>query len=1090
MVSEFQNLTAHQESLISELQKLPKEWALTPVDGDKRPYRVGWQTESPLSTDKITAEIKSGKAKGFGLRTGITSGGLLAVDNDGNSAQEKMLELSGGEPLPDTVAYTSNRSGRYQQLFSVPQEYWGLIKTTKFKTGVIGDDGKPEQLELRWNGLQSVLPPSVHPMTGFYRWRKSPQEIDIAPAPMWLINLMMKEKEKPLPQPQQITTHYTTKARTGEKWSSEEYALSYLSALHPSRADDYDFWIAVGMALHSISDAFLYEWDKWSCQSSNYKPGDCEKKWKSFKRTGVSIGSLAHMAKEDGWRSPFEKQSGNGGSGNGGNGEQANGKKGNVINHPNFNPASGEELEAKLEEVIKKEVTGSKLSIQLNQLAAESGWHVSELRKLYFERKGETEEAEEQVDAQTLLPSLLEVHKLNLREYLVGDEGLLAEAMIKTAKAMPTSPEFLFTTLLSTAATTIGTSSRIIIKVEGKYKQPCIFTTAIVGRSGKIKTPAQSVIIDPLINLEIKANKQYQADLEQYEIELAKWKKKGADPAFKPKPPIQKRYITKDATIETLERIHGENPRGLLVYRDELAEEFKSNNAYRGGKGGDAEKKLDQWNGSAIIVDRKERQIMIERSAVSRTGSIQWDVLQSLMGDGRDDNGTFARCLFCAADAPPRLINLLNDEVDTGIDELLIHLYQRLEKMPERDYLLSIEAKRLFQKWQHSLVRAELNESNPGLQLVYPKIEAYTARFALWLHIVNAALAGETPQAVVSGQIMEAAIKLAKYYLEQAKLVITTNSPQSGLTGLVLKIQKYVEGKANGVKLYKLKSGIKALRNTALDTVMAHCKWLAEKGYGFLKGNAYFAKEVMTTNENESTPDCTVVSEKVDDHLMTDSCPEVINPNTSNRETSSDFNDFNDQNDYPSTTQSVTNLNQSAVFELCNGNSQNPIERVMTVIKDIKAGETLTEPGDDQKKQVVMNGHESHEADFVDDEADKTEQVLMEWQDEENLIEMRGYFSSCTNLIEYCQLLSVLTNKEAVEQVKASLNPEIQAQIKEWEAQLDNLKSSFQMGDRAYVKTQPHTDAMAPYVIEAIEGSNAKLDCFSNWISLSELRKE
>jgi KaiC/GvpD/RAD55 family RecA-like ATPase len=61
------------------------------------------------------------------------------------------------------------------------------------------------------------------------------------------------------------------------------------------------------MALHSVDDSLLTEWDNWSRQSPKYKPRDCEKKWKSFKRSGVAIGTLAHMAKQDGWRSPFER---------------------------------------------------------------------------------------------------------------------------------------------------------------------------------------------------------------------------------------------------------------------------------------------------------------------------------------------------------------------------------------------------------------------------------------------------------------------------------------------------------------------------------------------------------------------------------------------------------------------------------------------------------------------------------------------------------------------------------------------------------------------------------------------------------------
>jgi hypothetical protein len=624
-----------------------------------------------------------------------------------------------------------------------------------------------------------------------------------------------------------------------------------------------------------------------------------------------------------------------------------------VVIHPKFAPLTGDDLEQRIDNLIAKKVTGSKLTTHLNRLAAESQWHVAELKKLYSERQGEVEQSEEQVEAQSLLPSLLQVHRLNLREFLWGDDGLLAKAMLETAQAMPTSPEFLLTTLLPTAATLIGTSSRVVVKAKGKYKQPCIFWTAVVARSGQLKTPAQKVVLDPLIQLEIKANEQYQADLEQYEIRLANWKKdKKADPADKPKPPIRKRYISKDATVEALERIHGQNPRGLLVHRDEIAEDFKADNAYRNGKGGDREKKLDQFNGSPLIIDRKEREITLERSAISRTGSIQWDVLQSLMGDGRDDNGTFARWLFCAAEAPPRFINLLEDDIDTGIEELLMHLYKRLEKMPEdRDYLLSFEAKQLFQEWQHELVRAELEESHPGLQLVYPKIEAYTARFALLLHVVNSALAEVTPPAVIGDYTMSAAIKLAKYYLEQSKLVMATNSPQSGLTGVLLKIQKYAQGKPNGIKVYKLKSAIKALRNKPQEELLSHCRWLSENSYGVLKDNTYFVDQLLTTGSTQSTPDLTVISAISNDDLLTNCCPEVNTVNPSKIGSSIDFVDFVDQNDPPPSESFVTQLNNYEVDQSC----------IEVVNKVNKSGETHTKSGVDLDQQGVNKGQQGQQ---------------------------------------------------------------------------------------------------------------------------------
>jgi len=88
-----------------------------------------------------------------------------------------------------------------------------------------------------------------------------------------------------------------------------------LSSLQSHRADDYDTWIKVGMALHSAG-ANCADWDNWSKQSSKYESGVCERKWKSFTNfsgTPVTIATLAQFAKEDGYvsknifKKPVEK---------------------------------------------------------------------------------------------------------------------------------------------------------------------------------------------------------------------------------------------------------------------------------------------------------------------------------------------------------------------------------------------------------------------------------------------------------------------------------------------------------------------------------------------------------------------------------------------------------------------------------------------------------------------------------------------------------------------------------------------------------------------------------------------------------------
>ena len=53
----------------------------------------------------------------------------------------------------------------------------------------------------------------------------------------------------------------------------------------------YDEWLKVGMALKH-EGASCSVWDNWSRGGTKYKPGECERKWRSFKRSDVTGGTL------------------------------------------------------------------------------------------------------------------------------------------------------------------------------------------------------------------------------------------------------------------------------------------------------------------------------------------------------------------------------------------------------------------------------------------------------------------------------------------------------------------------------------------------------------------------------------------------------------------------------------------------------------------------------------------------------------------------------------------------------------------------------------------------------------------------------
>lgn len=289
--------------IIDTLKILPTHWRIVPVNSNKQPLGYYWQRHpfspeqmidclahrgyvSVLGSDNTPYHVTPA---GIGLLCGQTSKEfLLAIDVDGISAMAFVEELSRGNGLPPTVAFTSGRPGRAQYLFSLTN---GGFKYRKIAIA------PGEALELRGEGHQSVLPPSPHPITGFYRWLNSPEETDVARAPNWVIDLLehplsppQKSKRIPTPRPLPRTSPASICATTIEK------ARLLLEVIHPRYADNYESWIFIGMALKYISDSLLPDWDTWSQLSSKYRLGECEYKWASFRGFGITDRTLYHFA--------------------------------------------------------------------------------------------------------------------------------------------------------------------------------------------------------------------------------------------------------------------------------------------------------------------------------------------------------------------------------------------------------------------------------------------------------------------------------------------------------------------------------------------------------------------------------------------------------------------------------------------------------------------------------------------------------------------------------------------------------------------------------------------------------------------------
>jgi len=104
-----------------------------------------------------------------------------------------------------------------------------------------------------------------------------------------------------------------TTPSTEENWTESDWARSYLQALQSWRADDYDCWLRIGIALRSTNDPnLLDDWVEFSKQSAKFVRGECERKWGGFKPGRVGLGTLHYYAVQDGWENPLKKQSNEG----------------------------------------------------------------------------------------------------------------------------------------------------------------------------------------------------------------------------------------------------------------------------------------------------------------------------------------------------------------------------------------------------------------------------------------------------------------------------------------------------------------------------------------------------------------------------------------------------------------------------------------------------------------------------------------------------------------------------------------------------------------------------------------------------------
>ena len=776
MVAEF---SGRSTELIKALASLPQIWQLTPVNGDKRPYKGDWQKKG-LDRKTIESELKSGKAKGYGLLTGEKSGGVLAIDADGPAAHE--LLASYGE-LPPTVAFTSGKVGRCQYLLQVGESYWSIIKTIKLNTGLKGENGKDQLLEFRWDGCQSVLPPSVHPETGRYQWVNSPDSVEVAECPAWVIEMIMNAEDAPNSQPALscLPLSYQPKNNPLDDISLPvpasiplEICLAkssreLLKGVGSGGRNDAGAALArdlLGTANHLQAIGQSFDGDPhrmledFASQCSPPLPSkEVNSIWKSAERgnptPASTVAGVDNCIRGWYWQNHVKN-----------NHRVSNSK---VIHPEKFKVPPISLLKGDIDALIEADLRKSEVTLKVADLSQKYRQPHSEVWRIYREREEELEqEANHDAIASELAQLLASKSvKLNLLEIL--PQGL-AEGITRLAETLNIKPECYVLALLTQVSALLKPGTSTMLYPQTNFKVCPNYFGATIGESSQKKTPVKVAVISEPMEQMIDASIQaFEAAKIAYEEELNLWKKNDQpDKGLMPKPPAQRIYHITTATGESIPKQAARMPdQSLLWVADELAGTFKSANQYRGGKGSDEEDLLEYWSGGGAAVLRAEGLTVNARKiGLSIFGNIQPKVLAQFLKDGNDDNGKFAR--FDFVQQPLAATELFEDAPNVNITPMLADLYKRLDPLPAQKFKLDKEARKAFIAYNNQCERERINHPKQGMRAMLGKAPEKVGKVATILHCIDSAFRCVEVSESISVEVVQAAIKWVTYTTSQA----------------------------------------------------------------------------------------------------------------------------------------------------------------------------------------------------------------------------------------------------------------------------------------------------------------------------------
>jgi hypothetical protein len=246
---------------------------------------------------------------------------------------------------------------------------------------------------------------------------------------------------------------------------------------------------------------------------------------------------------------------------------------------------------------------------------------------------------------------------------------LVQEYCRAVAESIGCQVDFPGSAVLGAASAAIGRSVSVLLK-PGYFGSASLWI-AMVGPVSDGKTPTIDLVMRPIRDIDAEMNRRFEEEMSAWEDEKAQAKK---EKRTEPKKPVRERLDVDDITIEALNRVLCENPRGVGWICDELSGCIQGLNQYKaGGKGNDRPTLMKIYSGKPIKRDRKDEHSRTDFSYLTILGGMVPDFMVDLKDSRGRIDGFLERYLVSIPDPLP-----IPEWSETGVEEQLAQKWAKI----------------------------------------------------------------------------------------------------------------------------------------------------------------------------------------------------------------------------------------------------------------------------------------------------------------------------------------------------------------------------------------------------------------------------